>query len=197
MKEPSRALLVIDPQRIYTNEESELFSPDCKGTIERINKLIRQFEKRKLPIIFVRHMHKADGSDLGRMFDFSGERPEDFNFKAGSDEVEYDKTLYLPEGYTEIKKNRYSAFVGTGLGSRLQRLGVTDIAITGFMTNFCCESAARDAHDLDFFVDFIVDATGTPGAETMNEEQVRNAVAELLGLGFARIANTDAYLKTI
>ncbi len=192
-----RALLVIDPQKVYTSKGSELYSKDCRQTIERINHLIGCFEERKWPIIFVRHCHKADGSDLGRMFDFSGEEPADFNFKQGTDEVAYDDALALPSGFTEIIKNRYSAFVGTDLKRRLDALGVTDVVITGFMTNFCCESTARDAHDLDYFVDFIVDATGTPGTETMNEKAVREAVDDFLGLGFARVRTTKEFLKSI
>ena len=37
------------------------------------------------------------------------------------------------------------------------------------MTNFCCESTARYAHDVDFHVDFISDATGTPGTDNLSE----------------------------
>jgi nicotinamidase-related amidase len=183
------ALLVIDAQKIYTHPASELYCPDCRGTIARINKIVKAFETKKLPIFFIRHVHKKNGSarDLGRMFDFSGEPPEDFNFKEGTAEVEYDERLYRPKNSTEIVKNRYSSFVGTGLNAKLKKAKVDTVVITGFMTNFCCESAARDAHDLDYFVDFVVDATGTPGTQTMNEKQVRAAVADFLGLGFARI----------
>src|SRR3989344_1197620 len=111
------ALLVIDGQNIYTDPESDLYCNDSKKTIGRINELVAKFEQARQPIVFVRHVHKADGTDLGRMFDFTGEAEEDFNFKEGSREVEYDAKLHHPKGAVEIVKNRYSAFVSTPLDS--------------------------------------------------------------------------------
>jgi ureidoacrylate peracid hydrolase len=188
------ALLVIDAQKIYTNPESEMYCKDSKSTIKKINNLIEGFRLAKKPIIFVRHIHKRDGSDLGRMFDYSGEPEEDFNFKDGSEEVEYDDNLIKPAKSSEIVKNRYSAFIGTDLEARLKTVKVDTVVICGFMTNFCCESTARDAHDRDYFVDFIVDATGTPGTESMNQNKIRTLVAEFLESGYSRVNTTKGYL---
>jgi nicotinamidase-related amidase len=85
--------------------------------------------------------------------------------------------------------------VNTKLGGLLKKLKVNRVVVCGFMTNFCCESTARDALDLDYYVDFIVDATGTPGTDKYNEQKIRSIVAELLGAGFARITNTEDYLS--
>jgi nicotinamidase-related amidase len=63
------------------------------------------------------------------------------------------------------------------------------------MTNFCCESTARDAHDLDYFVDFVIDATGTPGIPKMKQAKVRDLVAAFLREGFAEVFTTKEYLK--
>ena len=63
------------------------------------------------------------------------------------------------------------------------------------MTNFCCESTARDALDLDYYVDFVVDATGTPGTDNYDEEEIRIIVGELLSAGFANVYSTKNYLK--
>ncbi|MFZ2874523.1 MAG: isochorismatase family cysteine hydrolase [Phycisphaerales bacterium] len=191
----STALLVIDAQKIYTTPGSDLHCADAKGTLKRINELIRLFEARSDPLVFVRHVHKKDGSDLGRLFDFSGEAEEEFNFVEGSQEAEYSEGLVRPAGSSELVKNRYSAFAGTKLDQQLRKLGVDKVAICGFMTNFCCESTARSAHDLDYYVDFIVDATGSPGTENMDEKEIRKVVGELLGAGFAVVSKTAAYLK--
>jgi ureidoacrylate peracid hydrolase len=189
------ALLVIDAQKIYTTKDSELYCKDSLNTIKRINSLIDLYQELRLPIIFIRHIHNNDGSDLGRMFDFSGEAYDDFNFKSGSEEVEYAPDLHRPQRLQEIIKTRYSAFVGTDLENSLKKKKVTTVTICGFMTNFCCDSTARDAHDRDFFVDFIADATGTPGTERLGEQEIRKIVAELLGAGYARIHSTKKYLS--
>lgn len=188
------ALLVIDAQKVYTEAESELFCEDSKGTIKRINSLISSFQKKEHPIIFIRHEHKKNGSDLGRMFDFTGEAEDDFEFKEGTEEVKYDSDLLIPKDAIQIVKSRYSAFVGTDLEKKLRELKVETLVICGFMTNCCCETTARHAHDLDYYVDFIIDATGTPGTDKLDEKAVRNLVSQLLAVGFARVSNTKPFL---
>ena len=188
------ALLVIDAQRIYTDPASELHCRDARGTIRRINSLIERYHSEHMPIFFIRHIHKDDGSDLGRMFDFSGEPEPDFNFREGTPEVEYDPELVRPMKGPELIKNRYSAFAGTNLDHQLRAASVARVTICGFMTNFCCDSTARDAHDRDYFVDFVVDATGTPGTDNFDEKKIRSVVAELLGAGFATVMSTKSHL---
>ena len=189
------ALLVIDPQRIYTDPESEMFCADAAETIKRINLLLKQAKTSKQLVILIRHVHKRDASDLGRLFDFSGEAEEDFNFKEGSGEVEYDDRLTRPKSAVELTKNRYSAFVNSNLAKTLEENKIKKVVICGFMTNFCCESTARDALDRDYYVDFIADATGTPGTDNYDEEKIRDIVSELLGAGFANVYTTENYLN--
>lgn len=192
----SIALLIIDPQRVYTDPKSELYCADAEETISRINRLVNLATRKGWLILTVRHIHKADGSDLGRMFDYAGDESGEFNFREGSQEVEYDDRLILPSGATEIVKTRYSAFAGTALNETLKRYNVSRVVVVGFMTNFCCESTAREAHDRDYFVDFITDATGTPGTENIGEEKMRSFVSECLAAGIARVFSTDEYLQS-
>ena len=189
------ALLVIDPQKIYTDSESELYCPDSSATIERMNSLVKHAQDHKQLVVLVRHVHKRDGSDLGRLFDFSGEAEEDFNFKEGSDEIDYDDRLVRPDFAEELTKNRYSAFAGAALANTLEKHDIKKVVICGFMTNFCCESTARDAMDRDYFVDFIVDATGAPSTDNYDENKIRTVVGELLSAGFANVYSTRDYLK--
>ncbi len=188
------ALLIIDAQKIYTQEGLSLYCEDADITLHNINKLVAQFQKQDQPIVYIKHQHKEDGSDTGRMFDFAGEA-EDFDFKEGSTEVAFSDGLVVDPKAKVIGKNRYSSFVGTDLEKYLREEKVDRVVVCGFMTNFCCESAARDAHDRDFYVDFIMDATGTPGIEDMDQGEVKEVVAALLSAGFATIHETGEYLS--
>ena len=174
-----------------------MYCENAEETIKNINKLVKVFQEMKFPIVLIRHIHKINGSDLGRMFDFSGESTDDFDFKENSEEVEYDDNLIRPKDAIEIEKNRYSAFINTSLDEDLKKALVKNVVICGFMTNFCCESTARDAHDLDYFVDFILDATGTPGTENLGQDEIRSVVGQLLEEGFARVMSTDEFLLSM
>lgn len=189
------ALLVIDVQKVYTIKESELYCKQAAETVRRINSIIEKFREENNPIYLIRHIHKTDGSDLGRMFDFTGEAEEYFNFKEGSEEVDYDDALVKPSNAVEIVKNRYSAFEGTKLAKMLEEKGVKRVVICGFMSNFCCESTARSAHDKDYYVDFVVDATGTAGTDNFDQKMIRKYLSECMEAGIARVMSTKDCLK--
>jgi len=188
-----QALLVIDVQCIYTQPNGALKVEGSKEMIENINQVIRHFAKHKLPIVYVRHVHKADGSDSGRMWDFSGTQ-EEIGFLEGTRDVEYDPDLVRVPKSIEIVKNRYSAFAGTNLQDKLRDLEITRIVITGFMTNFCCEATARSAHDLDYFVDFVMDATGCPDLEDIAQPEIKTATSATLQTGYAVVMTTKEFL---
>jgi len=184
------ALIVMDAQRVYTDKQSEMYCKDASKTVDKINELIQKTISRKQLVVLVRHIHRPDGSDIGRLFDYSGEAEDDFNFKEGSAEVEFDKRLVRPSNVLELRKTRYSAFQKTNLEKILKDNGIQRVIICGFMTNFCCESTAREALDRDYYVDFVIDATGTPGTDNLNQNQIRKVVSELMGAGFARVMTT-------
>jgi nicotinamidase-related amidase len=191
------ALLVIDVQNIYAEAGSPLFVRDFGESLERINDLARAFAAAGRAVIYVRHVHRADGRDAGRMFDFTG-AAESIGFAEGSAEAEYVPGLEIVPGALHIVKRRYSCFEGTELEAILRSLDVNTVAVCGYMTNFCCESTARAAHDRDYFVDFIADATGAPDlAEDFRQEDIRRAVSATLAGGFARVFAAEAYLEAM
>ncbi len=190
-------LLVIDAQNVYAAADSPLRVPGFDASLEKINALVRRFSAARLPVIYVRHVHRADGRDAGRMFDFGG-AAEPVSFVEGCFEAEYVPGLVVvPEGLHVVKR-RYSSFEGTELEGILRSLGADRVAICGYMPNFCCDSTARAAHDRDYFVDFIADATGAPDlSEALTQERIIEAVSATLAGGFARVFTTAEYLESM
>lgn len=191
------ALLVIDAQNIYTDSTSELFCEDEETTVNNINRLIAAARKNDQPVIFIKHQHKADESDCGYLFDHEGTGSNDgISFIEGTPEVELDSRIKVEPGDKIITKTRYSSFAGTILKEVLEEKAIQRVIICGFMTNFCCESTARNALDIDFVVDFVSDATGTPGTSDYNQEEIREIVGNILREGFARVfKTTEDYLE--
>ncbi len=191
------ALLVIDVQNIYADPASPLFIAGLKTSIHNINALTAAYAAAGLPVIYVRHVHRADGQDAGRMFDFDGQQ-QPVSFVEGQRQADYVPDLAIVPDGLHIIKRRYSCFEGTELDAILRTQGADTVTICGYMTNFCCESTARAAHDKDYFVDFIADATGAPDlSETFKEPQIIAAVTATLSNGFARVHSTGAYLERL
>jgi nicotinamidase-related amidase len=190
-----RALLVIDVQRVYTDPRSPLFVHGYDAAIANMNRLIGGAVPAGELVVYVRHVHRQDGSDAGRMFDYLGS-PGELGFVEGTAEVNLDPSLDIAVGAMHIAKQRYSAFVGTGLDEILKGQGVDTIVVTGFMANYCCEATARHGHDLDYFVDFIIDATGCPDlSEGVNQPLIKSVTAAALLGGYGRVLTTEDYLS--
>jgi nicotinamidase-related amidase len=67
-----RALLLIDVQKIYTTKGSPLYVEGNEQAIANMNRLIESAKAAGDLIVYVRHQHNENGSDAGRMFDFTG-----------------------------------------------------------------------------------------------------------------------------
>lgn len=185
-----RALLVIDVQKIYSLESSPYYVENSDIVVNNINRLIKAFRDQDDMVVYIRHEHIPDGTDSGRMFDFTGEN-EGVEFQRDSVEVEFIDELCIGKDAIIITKTRYDAFLYTGLDELLKKNNIEKVVICGFMTNFCCESTARHAHDIDYYVDFVADAMGTPGTEQLSPEETAKATIATIESGFAVVVNTD------
>jgi len=189
------ALLVIDVQREYFDPDGPAFVEHAADILQAVNRLIDAFREHGLPLVFVQHMNRADGSDAGRMGDFAGADEED-SFVEGTPRIELVDGLHVRDDNVRIVKRRYSAFLGTDLEAVLRTARVRSVVICGLMTSFCCETTARDAHGRDYEVLFVADANEGPdledpsGRPVPHDEVLRNTMTAL-GAGFAEIVAAD------
>ena len=189
------ALLVVDVQGEYFDEDGPAYVEHARDIVGNVNRLIDVFRAEGLPIVFVKHMHRADGSDAGRMADFSAPGEED-SFVEGTPRVELIPELHAEPRDLVVVKRRYSAFLGTDLEAVLHTARVRAVVICGLMTSFCCETTARDAHGRDYEVLFAADAVEGPDLEDAQGREVPHDVVlantvTALGAGFAEIVSAD------
>lgn len=176
----SSALLVIDMQEFFLDPQSPTFTCGGQAILPNVKRLIDAFRAANRPVIFTRHVHRADGSDAGIMgWWWDGMSVE------GSPESEVHSSLAPLPGEPVILKRRYSSFYNTDLDTVLRGLKVDDLVITGVMTNLCCETTARDAYMRDYRVFIPADATGSV-CEEMHVASLLN-----LAFGFAYVTTAD------
>ncbi|MBU3674783.1 MAG: isochorismatase family protein [Solirubrobacteraceae bacterium] len=145
----SSALLVIDMQDFFKKFAAEIV-PNVAGLVDAARAAGR-------PVIWTRHGHhdlKVDGGVLAPWWDYKLSM-------YGSPEWQILPGLEPAADEMIVEKTRYSAFYGTGLEDHLRTLGITDLVISGVMTNCCCETNARDAFVRDFNVFLAADGTAT------------------------------------
>lgn len=174
------ALLVIDMQEFFLAPHSPTYTCGGQAILPNVQRLVGAFRAAGRPVIFTRHMHRADGSDAGIMgWWWDGMCVE------GSPESEVYRDLSPQPGEPVILKRRYSSFYNTDLDTVLRGFKVEDLVITGVMTNLCCETTARDAYMRDYRVFIPADATGSV-CEEMHVASLLN-----LAFGFAYVATAD------
>ena len=111
---PERAaLLVIDMQRCFSEEDGLFFVPEAKEKIPIINSVVDECRDRGIQIVWVvRHPYRNDGHDIGQEKDFI---PWMVGNPAGYNEggwgVELDEQMHKKDEDLVVAKTRYSAFI--------------------------------------------------------------------------------------
>lgn len=134
-----KALLLIDFEKEWVDENSEYYVGDISKVIQNTNKLIEFCRSNNYKIIFTRHIEKESTNE----FALNTESIEII------DELDYKKDDSL------ISKYRISPFYKTELENELE--GIDEIVVCGILTNLCVRSAVQDAYDRDLEIKVIKD----------------------------------------
>lgn len=160
--EPNSALLVIDIQQEDFQElrEDNIREPrwEC---IRNGKRVLDIFRAKKLPVIQIKEVHRADMVDFGRELDGS----EGIHCMENSPYTDYAWLTYPLEGEYRISKRRYSAFFGTDLEILLKGLRVDTLYLIGGLTDVCIHYTAVDAHQHDYHIRVVTDAVAGSSRE--------------------------------
>jgi nicotinamidase-related amidase len=174
------ALVMIDLQQTY--REGVMRLEGVESAIREAADLLRRAREAGIPILHVRH-DAGPGS------------PYDVTAPIGQISPEV-----APQGDEPVITKAYpSSFVGTDLQARLEKAGVKDVVLAGFMTHMCINSTARSAFNLGFRPTVVAAATATrdlpaPDGSVVPAAQLQAASLAALGDLFAVVARKQADL---
>lgn len=159
------ALLVVDMQNAFVAPGAPVEVPAARAIVPAINRLAAALRRRGVPVIWVLHENRDDGSDWDGFFGAfvsAGKRAQSAAALAAGSEMQraWHELQMSPEDLT-VGKNRYSALIqgSSGLLKILRERNIDTLLIAGTKTNVCCECTARDAMMLDFKVVILSDCT--------------------------------------
>lgn len=153
--EQNSALLVIDIQQEDFRElRTDNFNSPEWECIRNAKRVLDVFRAKKLPVIQIKEVHRADMIDFGRELDGS----EGIHCMENSPYTDYAELTYPIEGEYLITKRRYSAFFGTDLEILLKGLHVDTLYLIGGLTDVCIHYTAADAHQHDYHIRVVTDA---------------------------------------
>lgn len=182
----SPALIIIDVQKGFENEEYWGGNRNNPHAEANIAKLLKAWRINNLPIFHVQHCSQNPKSLLH----------ETHEGNAFKEEV---KPLV---GEAIIKKNVNSAFIGTNLQSQLEERSIRNLVIVGLITNHCVSTTARMATNLGFQTTVVSDATATfdrisYDGRRFSAEEIHEVSLANLHDEFATIVNTSSVLASL
>lgn len=179
-----RALLVIDVQNEYFTGRMPVSYP--AGSFDNILKAVDAAKQAQIPVILIRH-----GSP----------QPDATAFVKGSAGWEIHVALSAKAHLRIIDKHLPGSFTGTDLEDCLRSLGVDTVVISGYMTQMCCDTTARQAVHLGFSAEFLSDATGTLDianyAGSVSAADLHKAILITQAMRFSKVMTTDEWLVAI
>ena len=191
LKKSRACLMVIDMQNEFLSDDGAVFFHYAQEIVPNIKRLLAVSRKKDVPVVYTGHVHEDPAIDGGMTAKWWPEIQSGESLIKGTKGVEIFAELRPRKGEKIVWKHRYSAFYNTDLEIYLRGLGVTDLIITGVLTNVCCESTARDAFFRDFRIFFVADATAS------SEPEFHVASLKNLAYAFAYITTTEEILNQL
>ncbi|MCC6485529.1 MAG: cysteine hydrolase, partial [Armatimonadetes bacterium] len=156
----SPALVVVDMQNDFLEEDGLLKVWGGRAIIPNIARLIDAFHATSRPVVFSRHIYQSPETDGGATARWWKADNNSQLLRDGTWHAELHERIQPAVADRILPKRRYSAFYGTDLELLLRTSGVREVVIVGVSTNICCEATAHDAFYRDFDVVLPIDANG-------------------------------------
>ena len=188
-----KALLIVDVQNDFC-PGGALGVPEGDKVVPVINKYLKIFSKKKLPIFATRDWHPVRTKHFK---DFGGIWPvhciENTKGALFHSKLRLPKeTILLYKGIYP-QKNGYSAFEaederGLNFLNLLKIFGVKEIFVSGLATDYCVKFSTRDAVKQGFKVKILMDAIK---GVNLKPSDSGNAIKEMVRLGAKKITLKD------
>jgi nicotinamidase/pyrazinamidase len=186
---PARpALLVVDVQRDFC-PGGALAVKDGDRVVPGLNRVIEEFERRRLPIFFTRDWHPIDHVSFRSR---GGIWPS--HCVQGTTGSEFHPDLRVPATAAIVSKGTsrdaeaYSGFQGTDLEEQLREQGADEIFLGGLTTDYCVRESALDARKAGFSVTVIEDCVRAVDAKPGDGDR---ALAEMWRKGARRATSFE------
>ena len=179
-----RALLVIDVQNEYFTGKLPVSYP--QGSLDQITRAMSAARAMGIPIVLIQH---------------SAPQADSATFRRASKAWELHPAIAQQPHDVLLEKTLPGSFTGTQLEAWLRERAIETVVISGYMTQMCCDTTARQALHLGFGVEFLSDATGTlafqNSAGAVSAEELHRAILVTQQIRFSEVLSTDAWINRI
>ena len=189
------ALLIIDPQKDFCAPDGALariFRQDVSripDAVNRLNIFIQKARQAGVLVVWVR-LVISDDKRRPNVKAMRGDGDAIMVAREGSDGINWYSEIVQPLPTEHIvTKWSYDAFADTELDLLLSSKGVKTLLFTGFATNVCVETTARDGYIKGYYVVLVSDCT-----EAYTRQEYESAVFNIKTY-FGKVATTNDVIR--
>jgi nicotinamidase-related amidase len=142
--------------------------------IDKANQAIQFARQKNIPIIFVKVGFSANYMECSDRSPVFGKAKQNKALQLNTWGTEFHESLDVKPQDSIIIKHRVNAFYATGLETVLRANQIDTLMICGVSTNMAVATTAYDAHDRDYRVILLEDASGAA------TRQIQDSTIELL-----------------
>ena len=179
-----RCLLVIDVQNEYFVGKLPVSYPE--NSLANVLRAMDAALIAGIPVVVLQH---------------TAPQPDSSVFRRGSLEWQLRSEVAVRPRSALIHKTLPGSFTGTDLEAWLRERGIDTVAISGYMTQMCCDTTARQALHLGFKVEFLSDATGTLDisneAGSVTAEDLHRAILVTQQMRFGQVMTTGEWVSRL
>jgi nicotinamidase-related amidase len=182
------ALIIIDMQNDFIDRASPLKVKNIINGLRSLKPFIARLRKLGVLIVYTRHLYDGRPNPSERQL-----FPEVImnTLHEHTHGAAIHRAIKPHAKDIIINKHRYDAFYGTKLNEILKRNRITEVIITGTMTDVCCACTAHSVMMNDYKLIFVSDLTFT------SERSVHNATLKNIRSNFGRVLNSKQTYKEI
>lgn len=187
------ALIVVDMIDEFVRPGwSPYWIPEATRRAPLIRSMVDAFHRHQAMVVYLAYETALGGLDFPRTLSGVpiGAAAEEFEDELFKRVAFSDPLVPGPEDFL-VLKHTYSGFQGTPLLTMLRNRDITDVVISGTMTNYCCGATAREAFWHGFAVTFGSDLNATDDP-TLHEAELRT-----LRRGYARVLPAKQILECL
>jgi len=189
------ALLIIDPQKDFCAPDGALariFRQDVSripDAVKRLNIFIQRARQAGVLVVWVR-LVISDDKRRPNVKAMRGDGDAIMVAREGSDGINWYSEIVQPLPTEHIvTKWSYDAFADTELNLLLSSKGVKTLLFTGFATNVCVETTARDGYIKGYYVVLVSDCT-----EAYTRQEYESAVFNIKTY-FGKVATSSEIIR--
>ena len=179
------ALITIDLQKTFLEADSPVKCSRAMDFLPQVNHLAVLCRRVGIPVIHVRHVLRADLSDIGILQEIRPRTDSRYEYLEGREGTEFSAKLDVSSSDYIVNKIRYSAFIlgSSSLEPLLRGLQRDILIICGVATDVCVGTTVSDGMMIGFKVLLVGDLT-----DTVNEERQKSAL-QVIDMHFAKVIN--------